>query len=394
MSTVACLSSAIHKHHAKYYTNITRIQLNASSGLYNCLETCDKDRNCTAVLVEKLASKQNGINCYIQNGLGNRTLRSGPDVQVLYKRQKIVRNAGRETREACLPCSPGISGSRAMGDSLGNNTEPSETQPVPHDDDSSGPPASNTNTTNTEEGAVSALGSPPGGSANETKTEEGAVSALGPPPVGSSNRTNTDEWATSVLGPPVVNTNRTNSVVGAASAPGPPAGSTLRTDTERSFASIPRLPETSISNHTVNSTNSTNVTINSTNTDSNSSDLAMPTMSNNVSARLPFDASAGCPPPFHTLPELKLGCFYIPDDFKTTRKTFEEAEKSCQDLHDLAHLIHTETKEVSPRLHDVIFPKPISADCTGRTDRQAYRQTYRTLQIWVVLAFETKIGLS
>ena len=350
MSTMACLSSAIHKHHAKYYTNITRIQLNASSGLYNCVEACDKDRNCTAVLVEKLASKQDGINCYIQNGLGNRTLKSGPDVQVLHKRQKIVRKAGRETREACLPCSPGIAGPRRiMNGSLDDNKEPSETQPVPLDGDSSGPPASNTNRTSTEEGAFSALGPPPTGT-NGTNTEEGAVSALGSPPAGSTNRTNTDEWATSVLGPPVVNTNRTNAVVGAASAPGPPAGSTQRTDTERSFASVPRLPETSTSNHTDNSTNSTNVisSIDSANTGTNSSDLSVSTMSNNVSSRVPFDASAGCPPPFHTLPELKQGCFYIPDNFKSIKKTFEEAEKSCQDLHDLSHLIHTESKEVSP----------------------------------------------
>ena len=215
MSTMACLSGVIHKHHAKYYTNITRIHLNYSSGLYNCLEACDNDINCTSVLVEKLDSTQRGINCYVQNGMGNLTLKSGPDVQVLYKRQKIVRKVGRETREACLPCSSDLSGPRrGMAGSLGDNSdnkERSETQPVPQGGDSPGPPASNT---------------------NSTSSEEGAVYALGPPPAGSTNRTDSEEWATSVLGPPTTNTNRTNIRGGAASAPAPPAGRTKRIDSE------------------------------------------------------------------------------------------------------------------------------------------------------------------
>ena len=359
MSTMACLSGAIHKHHAKYYTNITRIHLNYSSGLYNCLEACDNDINCTSVLVEKLDSTQRGINCYIQNGMGNLTLKSGPDVQVLYKRQKIVRKVGQETREACLPCSSDLSGPRrGMAGSLDDNKEPSETQPVPHGGDSPGPPASNT---------------------NSTISDEGTVSALGPPPGGSTNRTDSEEWATSVLGPPTTNINRTNIRVGAASAPGPPAGSTKRTDSERdavessssntnrtktkdSAGTVSHLPEASISNHTNiitndNSTNSTNMynSMGSSNTGTNSSEVVDSTVSNNnetvVSPRTAFDATTGsCPPPFHPLPELEHGCYFIPDDFENKKETFEDAEKSCQSLHDLAHLIHTETKEVSHRL--------------------------------------------
>ena len=356
MSTMACLSGVIHKHHAKYYTNITRIHLNYSSGLYNCLEACDNDINCTSVLVEKLDSTQSGINCYIQNGMGNLTLKSGPDVQVLYKRQKIVRKVGRETREACLPCSSDLSGPRrGMACSVGDNKERSETQPVPNGGDSPGPPASNT---------------------NSTSSEEGAVSALGPPAGGNTNSTDSEEWATSVLGPTTTNTNRTNIRVGAASAPGPPAGSTkttegerdavepsfsdtLRTNTRDGAGSVSHLPRASITNLTNiitndNSTNSTNLhnSMDSLNTSTDSSEVVDSTVSNSnetvVSPRMTFDATIGsCPPPFHPLPELAHGCYYIPDDFENKKKTFEDAEKSCQSLHDLSHLIHTETKEVS-----------------------------------------------
>ena len=347
MSTMACLSGVIHKHHAKYYTNITRIHLNYSSGLYNCLEACDNDINCTSVLVEKLDSTQRGINCYIQNGMGNLTLKSGPDVQVLYKRQKIVRKVGRETREACLPCSSDLSGPRrGMAGSLDDNKERSETQPVPHGGDSPGPPASNTNSTN---------------------SEEGTVFALGPPPGGSTNRTDSEESATSVLGPAITNTKRTNIRGGAASAPAPPAvepsfSNTNRTNTRDGTGSVSSLPEASISNFTNtittdNSTNSTNMysSMDSSSTDANSSQVVDSTVSNNnetvVSPRMTFDATTGqCPSPFHHIPELKHGCYYIPDDFENKKKTFEDAEKSCQSLHDLSHLIHTETKEVSHHL--------------------------------------------
>ena len=243
-----------------------------------------------------------------------------------------------------------------MAGSLDDNKEPSETQPVLHGGDSPGPPASNTNSTN---------------------SEEGTVSALGPPPGGSTNRTDSGEWATSVLGPPITNTNRTNIRGGAASAPAPPAGSTKkridsegglvepsfsntnRTNTRDGTGSVSSLPEASISNFTNtittdNSTNSTNIysSMDSSSTDANSSQVVDSTVSNNnetvVSPRMTFDATTGsCPSPFHPVPELEHGCYYVPDDFENKKKTFEDAEKSCQSLHDLSHLIHTETKEVS-----------------------------------------------
>ena len=99
MSTMACLSGVINKHHAKYYTNITRIHLNYSSGLYNCLEACDNDINCISVLVEKLDSTQRGINCYIQNGMGNLALKSGPDVQVFVQEaENCAKGRARDQR--------------------------------------------------------------------------------------------------------------------------------------------------------------------------------------------------------------------------------------------------------------------------------------------------------
>ena len=100
-STIACLSGIQHRRQVQVYFKVTRIHLNSSSGLYNCLEACDKDRNCTHVMVEKLED----VKCYIQNGTGNYTLKSGPNVSVLHKRVvRDIEHGPRSNRSKCTPC--------------------------------------------------------------------------------------------------------------------------------------------------------------------------------------------------------------------------------------------------------------------------------------------------
>ena len=311
--THACLPSILHRQQVQHYMNVTRIHLNQSSGLYNCLEACDNDEDCSSVIVEKVSTDQGGgVNCYIQNGGGNVTLESGSGVKVLQKRERVGEEdragavggggaaRGRATREACLPCAK-------ISEHVG-------TQPVPQSGlDSLGPPSANRESSNITHS-----------DSNATYTGQGR----GQGSMSSNNGTD-----------PVTISNSSNSV------------NANHSDTNS------------------NTNSSTNQNPASPHSTGNGSDPGLDFLFNLTSG-----SDDSCRAPFRNLSILsgaggvngsgdsgevggggggggggRGGCYFIPEDFQDAKKTFEDAEDACQSLHPRSHLIHTETKQVSTR---------------------------------------------
>ena len=89
--------------------NVTLVELGSTSSMYDCIQACNEDENCTDFVIQRRNSNSDDddINCYVNNGTGNLSLCFVPNTESFRKRDNLHDKqdpSGCPTSFSPLPC--------------------------------------------------------------------------------------------------------------------------------------------------------------------------------------------------------------------------------------------------------------------------------------------------
>ena len=82
----------IYEYRRAPFLNVTSIGTGSSRGRSECFEACEKDDNCTDIIIDSNSNSNEDIKCYINNGTGTMTMNFIHNVEALRKGTDLDEN--------------------------------------------------------------------------------------------------------------------------------------------------------------------------------------------------------------------------------------------------------------------------------------------------------------